>query len=251
MMQFKLCFVLFCFLPWSVYCQQETYPKTLFTSDSFMLYPPWIPSTVGLLTFSFRTSESDGLLIYYADISITNGEYFRVKLLNGALRIDLLNDGQVIGEHLNDNFLHTVSISHTKNVQFDVTLDSLDTVTIEYKPINIPTDVSEPLYTGVFFGGVPEMPQLATRSVLDDPHFIGCLEDIRYSNTSSLMYNAPIIENGVEEGCEDPCVGKSCGSGVCVPRWPAGYCDCQGTGMLGDRCTEGKGLSCKCHYVSC
>ena len=244
-MHFKV-HIMFVILPLIAHCQQTS---KFLNSESFAEYPPWVVVSQGLLKLSFRTSESDGLLLYMDD-GFTNGNFFRTRLLNGVLNIDLLgNDfstlpqpvAEVLGEHLNDNCLHNVSVrqDHT-NAQFMISLDNLAPVTMTYREFETTSSL--------FVGGISSSLRPATSNVTDDPHFVGCLVDIQYSNTSTVIeqleYILPITDknvvNNLGENCVDPCEGVSCGSGVCIARWPTGFCDCRGTNMLGESCTEGE-----------
>lgn len=248
-MHFKLPLVFVVLLPLIAHCQQTSNSKTFLDSGSYAVYPPWVVNSDGLLKLSFITSESDGLLLYMDD-GFSNGDYFRARLLNGTLSVDLLGRTlhtisqpvvKVLGEHLNDNRLHNVSIEQDRsNNRFVIALDSLDPVLLSYSSFGISsTDTSS-----LFVGGVPNTLLPAASSVIDDPHFVGCVVDIQYSNTSTLIdqleYNVPIVENNLRGDCVDPCMGVSCGSGVCVARWPTGFCDCRGTNMLGESCAEGE-----------
>lgn len=212
-----------------------------------MQYPPWVVDSEGMIILSFRTSESDALLLYMETGTSRQG-YFRVRLLNGALNIDLSRRPspfqmyehvvEVLGEHLNDNRLHNVSVIRNRaSNQYEISLDNVNSVTISLGATSTATG-------SLYIGGVPKTLVPVTDSLLDDTHFIGCLEDIKYSNTSILIdqleHHAPVVENGVRENCVDPCSGVNCGSGVCVPRWPTGFCNCQATDLLGVSCTEGK-----------
>ena len=249
-MHFKV-HLMFVIFPLIAHCQQTSNSKTFLNSESFEEYPPWVVVSQGLLKLSFRTSESDGLLLYMDD-GMINGDFFRTRLLNGVLNIDLLgNDfftstlpqpvSEVLGEHLNDNCLHNVSVlrDHT-NTQFVISLDNLAPVTMTYTEFATSSSL--------FVGGVSSTLRPATSNVTDDPHFVGCLVDIQYSNTSTVIdqleYILPIddknVENNLGGNCVEPCEGVSCGSGVCIARWPTGFCDCRGTNMLGESCTEGE-----------
>lgn len=212
--------------------------KSYLTDDSYSLYTPWMPSSQGLLVFTFRTTNPNGLLVYmYSNPSLF---YFKLSLLNGALVAEIIDPVDfsfsaiiiTIEENVNDNENHTVSILLDNiNEQFLVTLEGQSPTLVRYSsPFFEDAHIGE---NGLFFGGAPE---------IDDRHFVGCLMNIRYSNdstqTSDLTPMSPLAEVSVTDGCINPCDGVECGAGVCVEHFPMGFCDCRGTQLLGANCTE-------------
>ena len=198
--------------------------------------------------FTFRTYHN-GLLMYMDSLPRESdqmlGTYFILNLVDGVLETEVLMlstfmmNTERIGENLNDNENHTVSVLlDVVNTELTVTLDG-SSITVSYDHGDL-TDQNIGT-SGLYFGGVPDIHTVFLSGAENFEHYDGCIMGIRYSNeTIGLMPETPIAENAVTEGCIviDPCDGVECGAGVCVS--PHGICDCRRTGMLGASCTEGK-----------
>lgn len=228
---------------------------TLASSDSFIRYSPLIPSPQSILRFTFRTSELNGVLMYSEGCN--RPDYLLVRLVNGSIEVQLsLREGLVESmtfggpTPLNDNQPHIFAVYHNpQNLQFRYLLDDGSPLVEGYAAGLVPAFG----IGGVFIGGAP--PNTGENGIptdlLNGTSFIGCMEDILFASSdisdvdvpSSTLLALVEVERGgeVRDGCTDPCSGVSCGAGRCVARWPdITICDCQGTGMLGETCSEGE-----------
>lgn len=223
--------------------------STFYGNENFITYPEWIASPQRLLRFTFQTSELNGLLLYTGSSDGAAQDYLLVRLVNGSLVVNLSLQtnsvqGRSLGWFLNDNQPHTLTVYHNPNVSlFEYMLDSIPAVEEPYIPNLIPR-----LGTGgVFIGGIPSN----AAPFANETHFVGCLESVLFASaeisgpgveSSALQAVEPTGTVGrIMDGCEDPCAGKNCNSGECVSRWPnRTFCDCQGTMMLGEDCSEGE-----------
>ncbi len=222
--------------------------KSYLSDDSYSLYPPWSVDE-GRLEFSFKASHRNGLLLYF-DSNALFGAFFKLSLVNGVLTAEIISTISFLpvqvsigNQHLNDNQVHTVAVHHIRsNNRFIIQLDQSVSETFNY--LNIVPELNHIAESGLYFGGVPENFTSQTGgSAPSDPHFIGCIMNVRYSNDSTQLADLfeafPQEEVSVTAGCVDPCEEVECGDGVCVPSFPVGICDCRGTNKLGANCTEG------------
>ncbi len=235
------------------HCQQlpsNATSKSYLTNDSYSLYPAWLVQEQGRLDFSFRTSHRNGLLLYMEGNNFGLGEFFKLSLANGDLIAEILDTSvfvpsiTTLSERLNDDGVHTVVIQHNpQDLQFTIRIDGRIPINIHYNLL--PTSVKRISESGVYIGGVPDnLASLHGSSAPLDPHFIGCIMDIRYSTNSTavedLIVETAIEEVSVVEGCVDFCASVNCGGvGTCVPTYPVGICDCRDSNTLGANCTEG------------
>lgn len=218
-----------------------------FFGNGFIKTAPWIadPSNLNqrLLRFTFQTSERNGLLLLLEG----NGHTFTVMLQDGCLVIGvdlgMDNSDQHIfdQEIVNDNRPHTLTIHQVpSSFRFEYRLDSGDVVQDTYAS-NIYTNFGT---NETYFGGSPS-------GIANGTNFVGCLRDFLSAvgnNLSVMSDNSELqaldvlsSEGRVEGDCRDPCADRDCGNGTCVPRWPdRAFCDCRGSNMVGENCTEGK-----------
>ena len=230
--------------------------KSYLTNGSYSLYPQWlVEENQGRLDFSFRSSQRSGLLMYTegSDDSLRIGEFFKLSLIDGDLAAEVIDSvtflpvATVLKKCVADNQVHTVTLLHNARArQFTIRIDGDIPQNVIYAILS--TDMENHISdSGLYFGGVPDdlggLDPLLSSSAHSDPHFVGCIMDIRYSNDSTdnkdLTEKLSMEEVAITEGCVDFCEGVECGVGVCVPRFPVGICDCRGTNKLGVNCSEG------------
>lgn len=230
---------------------------TLASSDSYLMYPQWIASPQRILRFTFRTSALNSVLLYSEGCE--RPDYLLVRLVGGSIEVSLsLRQGNIetrrFGLFLNDNEPHVLTVYHNPDpqiLQFCYMLDGNTPVVENYASDLVPAFGNG----GVFIGGAPlNSTAEEVGPLLNGTSFIGCVEDVLFLNStisnvdipsSSLQAPERIGMGGVvRSGCTDPCSAMSCGAGLCVTRWPdTAICDCQGTGMLGENCSEGESIT--------
>ena len=211
----------------------------------------------GLLQLTFRTSSGNGLLLYAEGNDGGGREALAVMLEGGKISVKVERYGRrifgtlvvfesitetqqfYVGEKLNDNEAHTLSLQRTPD-QFTVSV--LDRSLSESSSLLASSSTIGSME--IYVGGLTEN---VTSLFSTNGHFTGCLEDIQFvsnsSNTSSLVSVTPLVQRGIVDGCSDPCANVSCGpgSGTCVAVLPDRYfCDCSSTQMGGADCTEGR-----------
>ena len=227
--------------------------------ESYAIYPGWTGPDLqaGLLQLTFRTSIGRGLLLYAEGSVAMYTEALAVMLEGGRILVKVQRQqvqelfGMIlpvaatetqqiyISENLNDNMPHTLSLQQTPD-QFTVSV--LNRSASEISPL-----LSRSSNIGsmrVYIGGLPSdvTPLFSTSG-----HFRGCLEDIQYVNNSidasSLVTVSPLEQQGIVDGCSDPCDNVLCGggAGACVPILPDGhFCDCSSIPFGGANCSEGR-----------
>lgn len=229
-----------------------TRSRTFHSAQSYAVYPQWLASAEGICEFQFRTSQGNGILLYIDG----NGEqpirYLFMELRDGQIHVEISVGAPEqlrgsFGECLNDNNLHTVTVTHSSK-EFVFRLNGTIAVVLQYD-----LHFSFESRSRTFFGQLPptHIPDLLT--VLMQVGFIGCLEDIEFANDTSdafsLRYQPPLSSTGVTEGCADPCGAQGSPSpclngGVCLTLWEGegtALCDCRGASpkRVGQRCAEG------------
>ena len=224
---------------------------TFIGTGSYAVYPPSLFTPVGVAKVSFRTSEANGLLLYLVPNNDTSN-YFIAHLDEGKLRINLqatrsffgvslpFETIKTFGENLNDNQRHSVTFTSTTEGEINVTLDG-DEDRITYSTDDDPATFI--LHSSVYVGGLADISPINLLNTL--PNFIGCVEEVRLSNDSSLQALETVIavmEDRLRGGCVEPnCSLAPCSNGGrCLPRWPDGECDCSSSLQVGATCTEGE-----------
>jgi hypothetical protein len=219
----------------------------------------------GLLQMTFRTSIGQGLLLYAEGSVVTGTEALAVMLEGGRILVKVLRrelrpfpgttmlfpsefpetNKLYVSENLNDNMPHTLSLQQTPD-QFMVSV--LDRSASELSRLLSRDPESNIGSMKIYIGGLPS--DVTPLFTIDSGSFIGCLGDVQYSNSStnasSLVSVSPLTQQGVMDGCLDPCVNVSCGggAGACVALPPNSYfCDCSSTPFGGTNCSEGRKLN--------
>ena len=241
-----------------IYSQQFSQAQDTYSGmESYAIYPGWAGLSLeeGLLQLTFRTSNESGLLLYAegndghgidalmvmlegGNISVMIQQHVEKRF--GSMIIFLSETDQFyVGENLNDNRPHTLSLQRTPG-QFTVSV--LDRSVSESSRLLATSSSIGSM--NISIGGLPDnfMPLFATSG-----HFRGCLGDVQFvnnsTNTSFLVSISPLQQQGVTEGCSDPCASILCGDGggTCVALLPdRHFCDCSSTSFGGANCSEGR-----------
>ena len=224
---------------------------TLASRGSFLRFSGRPPAPHRVLRLSFRTSELNGVLVYIEGCD--RPDYLLIRLVNGTVEVRLsleagIVETRTLGEFLNNNEPHVLTVyQNPQLLRFQYALDAL-VVVESYASGLVPAFGPG----GVFVGGAPPERVLAgIVPLVNGTSFIGCIESVFAGSgnfpgaevpSSSLLRLEPIEVGGViRPGCPDPCLGMDCGAGHCVARLPdIAFCDCRGSGMLGENCTEGE-----------
>ncbi len=231
--------------------------RTFSGAEGYVFYQAWNLNPQRLLRFTFQTSERNGLLVYAPEASNSSSssegegeemeDHMLIRLVNGSLVINvnlgpLNSEEEIIGEFLNDNRPHTVTVfQDPARFRFQYSLDDT-TLPDETYASNL-----RPVFgtCGLYIGGVPRN----ATPFANDTRFIGCVRDVLFTSSDGLAITTPTsslqqlpeLKTGGAfiDGCVDPCTGMDCGSGVCVSKWPDNaFCDCRSSMQLGEFCNE-------------
>ncbi len=238
--------------------QQSTYKLTA-SSNSYVQYLPWHPCHNGTLIFEFKTTESNGILMYaqslpykYIQISLTDGYLrarFRISERDNPRGIFLVNQKV----KLNDDMWHEVQISrlHERTV---LTIDGEifyhihKDANLESYDLYFGDHPKDPSYSSqnnlLYFGGLPNSIQtfdLSLGTSLFEQRFNGFFRNVRALNCSSpFMSRLNVISsNNLRFMPEsDACMSNPClNNGVCsIDSSNQFKCDCRFTNYEGSTC---------------
>ncbi|XP_058651400.1 neurexin-1a isoform X9 [Onychostoma macrolepis] len=233
-------------------------PITFETPDSFITLPKWNTKKTGSISFDFRTTEPNGLLLFShgkpkqqtkeAKSPFTQKvDFFAIEMLDGLLYL-LLDMGSgttktlAVNKKVNDGEWYHVDFQRDGR---SGTI-SINTIRTPYQaPGNSEIlDLDESLY----LGGLPEnkadmvFPTEVWTALLNFG-YVGCIRDFFISGQSKDIRRIAEVQKaaGVKSSCskEAPkqCLSNPCqNNGICREGWNRYVCDCSGTGNLGRSC---------------
>uniref|UniRef100_A0A3Q2NXH2 Neurexin 3b n=2 Tax=Fundulus heteroclitus TaxID=8078 RepID=A0A3Q2NXH2_FUNHE len=232
-------------------------PINFETPDSFLALPKWNTKRVGSISFDFRTSEPNGLILF------THGkpqnrrdakgqknnkvDFFAVELLDGGLYL-LLDMGsgtikvKATQAKVNDGAWHHVDIQRDGRSGI-ISVNSRRTpftASGENEILDLEGDL--------FLGGLPDsrvglvLPTELWTAMLDYG-YVGCIRDLFIDGRSKDIRQIAQSQNatGIKSSC-NKMTGKQCdsspckNSGVCKEGWNRFICDCTGTGFWDSTC---------------
>ncbi|XP_077076060.1 neurexin 3b isoform X25 [Siphateles boraxobius] len=232
-------------------------PISFETPESFLGLPKWNTKRVGSISFDFRSSEPNGLILF------TQGkpqdkkdprsqrsnkvDFFAVELLDGNLYL-LLDMGsgtikvKATQSKVNDGAWHHVDIQRDGRSGI-ISVNSRRTPFTASGENEI-LDLEGDLY----LGGLPDnragliLPTELWTAMLNYG-FVGCIRDLFIDGRSKDIRQIAEAQNGV--GIKSSCskiTGKQCDSnpcknnGICKEGWNRFICDCTGTGYWERTC---------------
>ncbi|KAK9531048.1 hypothetical protein VZT92_010499 [Zoarces viviparus] len=199
-------------------------------------YLRWDASSRSDLTFQFKTSESEGLLLYFDDGGVC--DFLLLTVSKGKLQlrvsIDCAETTITSDEMVNDSRWHFAAINRN-NLQTGLAVDG-QTKMAEVRPerrfMNIVSDL--------FLGGLPgdiRKSAINVPSVREIPPFKGIITDLIYGSKLPTLINSQKVRLEMMGLCtENLCEN----GGICSLADGEPYCDCSKTGYVGRFCTEGK-----------
>ncbi|XP_071781022.1 neurexin 3b isoform X2 [Centroberyx gerrardi] len=197
-------------------------------------YLRWDASTRSDLTFQFKTSESDGLMLYFDDGGYCDFLLLTVSEGNLQLRfsIDCAETTITSDKMVNDSRWHFAAISR-HNLRTVLALDGqtkADEVRPQRQFMKIVSDL--------FLGGLPgdiRTSAITLPSVRELPPFKGIITDLSYGSKLPTLINSQKVRLEMIGLCtENPCEN----GGTCSLADGEPYCDCSRTGYVGRYCTE-------------
>ncbi|XP_071595900.1 neurexin-1 isoform X11 [Heliangelus exortis] len=232
-------------------------PITFETPESFISLPKWNAKKTGSISFDFRTTEPNGLILFshgkprhQKDAKhppMVKVDFFAIEMLDGHLYL-LLDMGsgtikiKALQKKVNDGEWYHVDFQRDGR-SGTISVNTLRT------PYTAPgeseiLDLDDDLY----LGGLPEnkaglvFPTEVWTALLNYG-YVGCIRDLFIDGQSKDIRQMAEIQStaGVKPSCSretsKPCLSNPCkNNGVCRDGWNRYVCDCSGTGYLGRSC---------------
>ncbi|XP_060129097.1 neurexin-1 isoform X25 [Zootoca vivipara] len=232
-------------------------PITFETPESFISLPKWNAKKTGSISFDFRTTEPNGLILFShgkprhqkdaKHPQMVKVDFFAIEMLDGHLYL-LLDMGsgtiktKALQKKVNDGEWYHVDFQRDGR-SGTISVNTMRT------PYTAPgeseiLDLDDDLY----LGGLPEnkaglvFPTEVWTALLNYG-YVGCIRDLFIDGQSKDIRQMAEIQStsGVKPSCSretaKPCLSNPCrNSGACRDGWNRYVCDCSGTGYLGRSC---------------
>ncbi|XP_071226593.1 neurexin-3b-like isoform X10 [Salvelinus alpinus] len=232
-------------------------PINFESPDSYLSLPKWNTKRMGSISFDFRTSEPNGLILFThgkaqdrrdaAGKKNNKVDFFAVELLDGGLYL-LLDMGsgtikvKATQNKVNDGAWHHVDIQRDGRSGI-ISVDNRRTPFTASGENEI-LDLEGDLY----LGGLPDnrvglvLPTELWTAMLNYG-YVGCIRDLFIDGRSKNIRAISESQNttGIRPTCSKV-TGKQCDSnpcknnGVCKEGWNRFICDCTGTGFWAGTC---------------
>nr|XP_061806592.1 neurexin-3b isoform X5 [Nerophis lumbriciformis] len=199
-------------------------------------YLRWDASTRSDLTFRFKTSNSEGLMLYFDDGGYC--DFLLLTVFEGKLQlrfsIDCAETTITSDKKVNDSRWHFAAINR-HNLRSGLAVDG-QTKTAEVRPqrqfMKIVSDL--------FLGGLPgdiRTSAITLPSVRELVPFKGIITDLIYGSKLPTLINSHKVRLEMLGLCtENPCEN----GGICSLADGEPYCDCSRTGFVGRYCNEAR-----------
>ncbi|XP_061104010.1 neurexin 2a isoform X1 [Conger conger] len=193
------------------------------------------------LFFQFKTTSTDGLLLYNSG---DGSDFIVVELVKGYIHyvFDLGNGPSLMKgnseKQLNDNQWHNVVVSRDAGNVHTLKIDSRTVTQHSNGARNLD------LKGELFIGGVERSKYNALpKLIASRDGYQGCLASVDLNGRlPDLIADALHREGQVERGCDGPsttCTEDSCSNqGVCLQQWEGFSCDCTMTSYGGAHCGD-------------
>ncbi|XP_039639253.1 neurexin-1a isoform X40 [Perca fluviatilis] len=233
-------------------------PITFETPESFIILNKWNAKKTGSISFDFRTTEPNGLLLFShgkpkqqpkdsKSPQTLKVDFFAIEMLDGHLYL-LLDMGsgttktRAVNKKVNDGEWYHVDFQRDGR-SGTISINTLRTAYTAPGESEI-LDLDDNLY----LGGLPEnkmglvFPTEVWTALLNYG-YVGCIRDLFIDGQSKDVRRLAEVQKaaGVKPSCskEPPkqCLSNPCqNNGVCREGWNRYVCDCSGTGYLGRSC---------------
>ncbi|XP_040207554.1 neurexin-1 isoform X18 [Rana temporaria] len=232
-------------------------PITFETPESYISLPKWNAKKTGSISFDFRTTEPNGLILFShgkprhqkdaKNPQMVKVDFFAIEMLDGHLFL-LLDMGsgtikiRALPKKVNDGEWYHVDF------QRDGRTGTISVNTMR-NPYTAPGD-SEilDLDDDLYLGGLPEnkaglvFPTEVWTAPLNYG-YVGCIRDLFIDGQSKDIRQMAELQGtaGVKPSCSretaKPCINNPCkNNGICRDGWNRYVCDCSATGFLGRSC---------------
>uniref|UniRef100_A0A3P8VI31 Neurexin 2 n=1 Tax=Cynoglossus semilaevis TaxID=244447 RepID=A0A3P8VI31_CYNSE len=216
-------------------------PVTFLTQASYLAFSTLQAYASMHLFFQFKTTSSDGLILYNTG---DGSDFIVVELVKGYIHyvFDLGNGPSLMkgnsDKPLNDNQWHNVVISRDGNNMHVLKIDSRTVTQHTNGARNL--DLKGELYIG---GLGKSMYSSLPRLIASREGYKGCLASVDLNGRlPDLLADALYKVGEVDRGCGGPsttCTEDSCHhQGVCLQQWEGFTCDCTMTTYGGPFCSD-------------
>ncbi|XP_034034326.1 neurexin-2-like isoform X5 [Thalassophryne amazonica] len=216
-------------------------PVAFLTQASYMAFSTLQAYASMHLFFQFKTSSTDGLILYNSG---DGSDFIVVELVKGYIHyvFDLGNGPSLMkgnsDKPLSDNQWHNVVISRDNNNVHTLKIDSRTVTQHANGARNL--DLKGELYIG---GVGKSMYSSLPRLIASREGYKGCLASVDLNGRlPDLLADALHKVGQVERGCGGPsttCTEDSCHhQGVCLQLWEGFSCDCTMTTYGGPFCSD-------------
>ncbi|XP_061126269.1 neurexin-3b-like isoform X2 [Syngnathus typhle] len=197
-------------------------------------YLRWDASSRSDLTFQFKTSQSEGLMLYFDDGGYC--DFLLLTLSEGRMNlrfsIDCAETTITSAKMVNDSRWHFAAINR-HNLRTGLSVDG-QTKTAEVRPQR----QFMKIISDLFLGGLPgdiRTSAITLPSVRELKPFKGIITDLIYGSKLPALINSQKVRLEMLGLCtENPCEN----GGICSLADGETYCDCSRTGFVGPYCTE-------------
>ncbi|XP_061562721.1 neurexin 1a isoform X14 [Phycodurus eques] len=234
-------------------------PVTFDTPESFVALSKWAAKKAGSISFDFRTTEPNGLMLFShgkprqiqrkdpRTPPTVKVDFFAIEMLDGHLYL-LLDMGsgttktKAIDRKVNDGEWYHVDFQRDGR-SGTISVNSVRTAYTAPGDSEI-LDLDDTLY----LGGLPEdragliFPTEVWTALLNYG-YVGCIRDLFVDGQSKDIRRLAEAQRavGVKPSCSrelpKQCLSNPCQhNGVCREGWNRYVCDCSGTGYLGRSC---------------
>ncbi|XP_041817968.1 neurexin 1a isoform X3 [Chelmon rostratus] len=234
-------------------------PVTFDTPESFVALSKWTAKKAGSISFDFRTTEPNGLMLFShgkprqqqrkdpRTPPTVKVDFFAIEMLDGHLYL-LLDMGsgttktKAIDRKVNDGEWYHVDFQRDGR-SGTISVNSVRTAYTAPGDSEI-LDLDDTLY----LGGLPEdragliFPTEVWTALLNYG-YVGCIRDLFVDGQSKDIRRLAEAQRavGVKPSCSrEPakqCLSNPCQhNGICREGWNRYVCDCSGTGYLGRSC---------------
>lgn len=230
----------------------DSQPVTFTTPESFVALPRWdVTKNSGTIEFQFRTTESNGLIMYNSGLYGSNNyDFFAMEVVDGDFYL-IMNLGtgaikeKVSRSNVDDGMPHIVYFKYSGKSG----LIRVDSHEIEYLTPGMGTSLD--LEDLLFIGGLNfdryntyRLPKELWTGMLKKG-FVGCIQDLVVNNEKiDLMTVArKQLQRDIRAECrkaENQCSSQPClHQGTCKEGWNRYVCDCRNTSYRGKNCEHG------------
>ncbi|XP_052769324.1 neurexin-1-like isoform X2 [Mya arenaria] len=227
----------------------ESQPVTFMTPESFIAMPKWdIKKKNGTISFQFRTTEPDGLIMYNsAQYGSSNLDFFGLEIIDGHFYLVMALGTGAIKEKISRNRVDD-GLPHTVYLMYRGKTGLIRIDSHEYDYLTPGMGMELDLEDMLFVGGLDferynayRLPKELWSGILKQG-YVGCLQDLKINNdkVDLMMVARKQHQKDIRNECrklEPQCSSQQCmHRGTCTEGWNRYICDCRNTSYRGRNC---------------